>query len=227
MDCLLTDIEARILGCLIEKQVTTPDSYPLTLNSLVLACNQKSNRDPVVEYDDVTVVKGLDGLRDKKLAMMIGMDGARVPKYEHNCSYTLPMPAEELALLGVLMLRGPQTAGELKTRTERYRAFASVEEVEAILSRMAEQPTPLVIKLPRQPGKREGRYAHLLCGEPVIPETPGAQPQPEAARLELEASNARLDTMAEQITQLQEKIAAMQEQLTEQQAIIAKLRELL
>ena len=227
MDCLLTDIEARILGCLIEKQVTTPDSYPLTLNSLVLACNQKSNRDPVVDYDDVTVVKGLDGLRDKKLAMMIGMDGARVPKYEHNCEYTLPMPAAELALLGVLMLRGPQTAGELKTRTERYHAFASVEDVETVLNRMADQPTPLIVKLPRQPGKREGRFAHLLCGEPVVPETPGAQPQPEAARLELEASNARMDSLTEQICQLQEKIAAIQEQLTEQHTIIEKLRELL
>ncbi|MDD4538802.1 MAG: YceH family protein [Lentisphaeria bacterium] len=227
MDCLLTDIEARILACLIEKQVTTPDSYPLTLNSLVLACNQKSNRDPVVEYDDVTVVRGLDGLRDKKLAMMVGMDGARVPKYEHNCQYTLPMPAAELALLGVLMLRGPQTAGELKTRTERYHPFASVEEVETTLSRMAEQPTPLIVKLPRQPGKREGRFAHLLCGEPVVPDTPGAQPQPEAARLELEANNSRMELMADQITQLQEKIATMQEQLTEQQAIIEKLRELL
>lgn len=227
MDCLLTDIEARILGCLIEKQVTTPDSYPLTLNSLVLACNQKSNRDPVVEYDDVTVVRGLDGLRDKKLVMMVGMDGARVPKYEHNCDYTLPMPAAELALLGVLMLRGPQTAGELKTRTERYHAFASVEEVETMLNRMAEQPTPLIVKLPRQPGKREGRFAQLLCGEPVVPETPSAQPQPEAARQELEANNARMNAMADQISQLQEKIATMQEQLTEQEAIIEKLRELL
>lgn len=227
MNCLLTDIEARVLGCLIEKQVTTPDSYPLTLNSLMLACNQKSNRDPVVEYDDVTVVKGLDGLRDKKLAMMIGLDGARVPKYEHNCDYTLPMPPPELALLCVLMLRGPQTAGELKARSERLHAFAGVEEVDATLSRMAEQPTPLVVKLPRQPGKRESRYAHLLCGEPVLPETTGTQPQPEAARLELEASNSRMDDMAEQITQLQEKITAMQKQLTEQRAIIEKLRVLL
>jgi uncharacterized protein YceH (UPF0502 family) len=227
MDYQLTDAEARVLGCLIEKQVTTPDSYPLTLNSLVLACNQKSNRDPVVDYDEHSVIRALDGLRDKKLAMMVGLEGARVPKYEHNCAYSWPMPASELALLAVLMLRGPQTAGELKTRSERYHSFASVDEVEALLDQMAEQEAAKVVKLPRQPGKREGRYAHLLCGTPALPEADGALPQPEPARVELEVSQSRMDALDEQLSQLQKRVAAIEKQIAEQQSLFEQLRELL
>ncbi|MGI6355109.1 MAG: DUF480 domain-containing protein [Lentisphaerae bacterium] len=229
MTFILTEVEARILGCLLEKQTTTPDVYPLTLNNLVLACNQKSNRDPVVNYDDRTVISGLDGLRDKKLAILIGQDGARVPKYGHILERTLPLSKQEQALLCVLLLRGPQTPGELKTRTERLADFASIEEVEQTLNAMIthENLPPLVVKLPVQAGKREARYTHLLCGEPELPEPDAWMPPPEPARQELTAEQTRLTDLENKVAELQDLLEKMQAELAEQRQLTDKLKELL
>ncbi len=166
MDFVLTPEETRVLGCLIEKQITTPEYYPLTLNALTNACNQKSNRDPVVTYDEMIVVRALDALREKKWARMVSMAESRVAKYRQVFTDTANLTEQGLGLLCVLMLRGPQTVGELRTRTERLCTFNSLEEVEKVLQQLMErEPEPLVALLPRQVGFKEPRYAHLLAGE--------------------------------------------------------------
>ncbi|MGZ0656930.1 YceH family protein [Coraliomargarita sp. W4R53] len=166
---LLTTVDARVLGCLLEKAATTPDAYPLTLNSLLLACNQKSNRQPVVEYDEETVLESIDDLRKKKFTFRVDVAGSRVAKYRHNIDEYLGLDKAGKALLTVLLLRGPQTLGELRTRCERMHAFATTDEVEATLKEIAEDVDhPLWTKLPRSPGKKEERYQHLLSGEPDL-----------------------------------------------------------
>ncbi len=165
---LLDAVEVRVLGALIEKEATTPEYYPLSLNALVNACNQKSNRDPVVSYDEETVADALDRLREKKLALTI-VGGGRVNKYAQRISETLNLGRRELAVLCTLLLRGPQTLGEIKDRSERMFSFADLEETDGVLSKLAELPTgPLVTKLPRQPGQKEARYGHLFAGPPVL-----------------------------------------------------------
>ncbi|MDD4097479.1 MAG: DUF480 domain-containing protein [Lentisphaeria bacterium] len=229
MTAILTEVEARILGCLIEKQHTTPDVYPLTLNSLVLACNQKSNRDPIVNYDDRTVVSGLDGLRDKKLAILIGQEGARVPKYAHLLEQAMTISKREMAILGVLLLRGPQTPGELKTRTERLADFTTLDDVEETIDAMlaSEDRDPLIIRLPRQTGKREARVAHRLCGEPEMTAPQAWNPAPEPARLELTAEQARLTTLEQRIAELQDTVAQLQAELADQRQLTDQLKILL
>jgi len=166
MDFVLTPEETRVLGCLIEKQITTPEYYPLTLNGLINACNQKSNRDPVVTYEEMTVLRALDALREKKLARMVSMAESRVAKYRQVFTDTANLTEQGLGLLCVLMLRGPQTVGELRTRTERLCPFSNLEEVEKALQQLIErEPEPLVALLPRQVGFKEPRYAQLLGGE--------------------------------------------------------------
>jgi uncharacterized protein len=163
---LLDPVEVRVLGALIEKEATTPEYYPLSLNALVNACNQKSNRDPVIEYDQDTVENAVERLRENKLALTIVGSG-RVKKYAQRLSETLNLGRRELAVLCILLLRGPQTLGELKDRSERMFAFADLAETEGVLDKLAEWPEhPLTKKLPRQPGQKEARYAHLLSGEP-------------------------------------------------------------
>ena len=166
----LTPEEARVVGALAEKQLTTPQYYPLTLNALVNACNQTSNRNPVVSYDDATVERALQGLRDKGLARAVLSPGNRAPKYRHLLEEALALVPEELAIFTVLLLRGPQTTGELRTRTERMYAFSSLDEVEATLDRLATRhEEPLAERLERQPGQKEARYAHLLGGRAPEP----------------------------------------------------------
>ncbi|MBV8552603.1 MAG: YceH family protein [Acidobacteriaceae bacterium] len=180
----LDPVEARVLGALIEKEATTPEYYPLSLNALVNACNQKSNRDPVVSYDDETVEEALARLRDNKFAFKLTGSG-RVDKYSQRISETLNLGRRELAALCILLLRGPQTLGEIKDRSERIFAFADLEEAERVLAKLAELPTgPLVAKLPRQPGQKEARYAHLLSGEPVIDTASGSAAPPAPTRVE-------------------------------------------
>jgi uncharacterized protein len=163
---LLDPVEVRVLGALIEKEATTPEYYPLSLNALVNACNQKSNRDPVVEYDPDAVEDAVEGLREKKLALTIVGSG-RVKKYAQRISETLNLGRRELAVLCTLLLRGPQTLGEIKDRSERIFALADPAEAERVLDKLAEWPEhALLKKLPRQPGQKEARYAHLLSGEP-------------------------------------------------------------
>jgi uncharacterized protein YceH (UPF0502 family) len=163
---LLDPVEVRVLGALIEKEATTPEYYPLSLNALVNACNQKSNRDPVVEYDADTVHDAVERLREKKLALTIVGSG-RVKKYAQRISETLNLGRRELAVLCTLVLRGPQTLGEIRDRSERIFAFADPAEAERVLDKLAEYPEhSLLKKLPRQAGQKEPRYAHLLSGEP-------------------------------------------------------------
>jgi uncharacterized protein len=164
MDLILDADEVRVLGSLLEKEVTTPEYYPLSLNALLNACNQKSNRDPVVHFDEETVERVLYTLRDKGLLLNITGAGSRVPKYGHRLSEKLNLGRRELAVLCELMLRGPQTLGELRTRAERMHPFDDLAEVESVLDRMPE----LVTKLPRRPGEKEARYAHLLSGAPQL-----------------------------------------------------------
>jgi len=162
----LTDIEARVLGALIEKEITTPDYYPLSLNALVNACNQKSNRDPVVAYDEHVVRKAIGELQAQKLAAVLTGRDHRVPKYRHWAWETLGLGNREMALLCVMLLRGPQTPGELKGRTERMHPFDDLESVESCLQRLVDREAgALAAKLPRQPGSRESRYLHLLSGD--------------------------------------------------------------
>ena len=162
----LTDIEARVLGSLVEKQVTTPEYYPLTLNSLTLACNQKNNRTPVTSYDETAVAAALETLREKNLAYVFYGSTSRVPKYKHVLPEVMHLSPPELALICVLLLRGPQTTGELATRAFRLHEFSGLEEVDSTLNALiSREPDPLVVRLPRQSGQKEVRFAHLLSGE--------------------------------------------------------------
>jgi uncharacterized protein YceH (UPF0502 family) len=205
----LTQHEARIVGCLIEKEIATPEQYPLSLNALVNACNQKSNRDPVLELDEATVQQTLDQLARKYLVSEETGYGSRVAKYRHrfcNSEYgQLKFTPQELAIVCELLLRGPQTPGELRGRASRLCALKDAEEVEAMLERLARREDgPFVACLPREPGKREARYAHLFGGEieaaeeGVAPETPGAgsayhaQLEQRVARLEDEVARLRV-----------------------------------
>ncbi len=161
----LTEVEARVVGALIEKQLTTPEYYPLTLNALIAACNQKSNRDPVVSYDEETVQKSLDILRDKNIVYVFYGSTSRVPKYKHILPDVFELEPPETAVLCVLMLRGAQTLGELRERTSRLYEFSGVGEVNETLDNLIRREEPLVIKLERLPGQKEARFAHLLSGE--------------------------------------------------------------
>ncbi|MFY0678582.1 MAG: DUF480 domain-containing protein [Neptuniibacter sp.] len=168
--------QARVIGCLIEKEITTPDQYPLSLNSLTNACNQKSNREPVLTLSESEVQDVLDELKDKRLIREETGFGSRVVKYKHRFCNTefsdLKLDAQELAVICVLLLRGPQTPGELRTRTNRLCEFSDAHQIEGVLNNLSQREVPLVIRLPREAGKRESRYAHLFCGEVeiVVPE---------------------------------------------------------
>lgn len=164
---LLSPLEARVLGVLVEKQVTVPDTYPLSVNALVAGCNQKTARLPVIEASEAEVVAAVDGL--KALSLVFEGPSSRVLKFEHNALRMLGVPSQSLALITALMLRGPQTSAELRLSSERLHRFADISSVEGFLEELADKPTPLVVKLPRAPGAREARWAHLLCGEPATP----------------------------------------------------------
>jgi uncharacterized protein YceH (UPF0502 family) len=201
MGIQLDDAEVRVLGALMEKEVATPEYYPLSLNALVNACNQKSNREPVVSYDEDTVETALGGLRAKGLAARISGHDMRVPKHAHRLPEVINLGRREAAVLCVLMLRGPQTAGELRGRTERLYQFDDLEAVDACLTRLMEwQPEPLVARLPRQVGYKEVRYAHLLSGEPpttaaapAAAQTPGVRETRDEPVARLQASVDRLE----------------------------------
>jgi uncharacterized protein len=210
-------VEIRVLGCLIEKQRTTPDVYPLTLNALRLACNQSTNRDPVVDYDENTIRGGIDRLVQRKWATLASWSNRRSMKYRHTLDGALGLDDAEIAVLDVLMLRGAQTPGELKSRTERLHGFGDMEELGATLERLIERQ--LVARLERRPGQREERYTHLLGSEDVPePEPQGAPPTeaaapaapPEAPRAErFEERFARIER---QIAELRTEVQALREQ---------------
>jgi uncharacterized protein YceH (UPF0502 family) len=211
----LNETEVRVLGALVEKQVTTPEYYPLTLNALMNACNQISNRDPVVSYDERTVAHALETLREKNLAYVFYGSDSRVPKYKHVCVENLHLKPPELAAMCVLMLRGPQTVGEIRGRTGRLYNFADLSEVEATLEGLAtREDLPLVTKLPRQPGRKDSRYAHLLAGAPPVEESPSPRPEPrpEAATLEVRAERERVARLESEVEALRGEVDALRRQ---------------
>jgi hypothetical protein len=208
---LIDPAEARVLGALLEKEATTPEYYPLSLNALVNACNQKSNRYPVVDYDEDTVTAAIDGLRHKRYAAVITGSG-RVNKYAQRISETLNLGRRELAVLCTLLLRGPQTLGEIKDRSERIFSFGDLEETERVLEKMAELPGgPMARKLPRMPGQKEARYAQLLTGEP-------------AAEAEAEGGAAPAPG---RVTQLEGEVAALRSELAELRKRLETLEDLM
>jgi uncharacterized protein YceH (UPF0502 family) len=192
MDFVLDPVETRVLGALLEKEITTPEYYPMSLKALVNACNQKSNRDPVVSYDDETVEDAVATLKPKGLMLTITGAGSRVAKYAHRLSEKLNLGRRETAILCELMVRGPQTLGELKNRADRMHSFGDLQEVESVLERMPE----LVTKLPRRPGEKEQRYTHLLSGEPQSTEAFVGAPEVHPPRFDrmtaLESETAHL-----------------------------------
>jgi uncharacterized protein YceH (UPF0502 family) len=204
--------ELRVLGCLIEKEATTPDQYPLTLNSLTMACNQATNRDPVVAFDQDTILEALSGLREKQLARLLYPAHGRVTKYRHVMGETWALTGEELSVLAVLMLRGPQTVNELKTRTDRYGAnFADLGGLEGVLDRLAARPEPLVVRIERHVGQREDRYAHLLAGPPDLTALAASSPAPGEAK----SRNDRLDRLEVEVQQLRADFDALRERLAD------------
>jgi uncharacterized protein len=212
MEMVYSPVEARVLGCLIEKDMTTPEYYPLTLNALTNACNQKSNRSPVMELGEADVVRALDRLRHAGLAMQAHGEGSRVPKFRHALVEKLHLEPEELAVLGELLLRGPQTIGELRARADRMHPFRDLAEVERALQELAQRQPPLTVMLPRQPGRRESRYMHLLSGEP---ETETAEGILESAG---QTGSGRLDQLEQEVAILRDEVAGLRNELAELKA---------
>jgi len=210
---MLTDVEVRVLGSLVEKQLTTPEYYPLTLNALTAACNQKSNRDPVVSYVETTILAAVDSLRDKNLVYLFYGSSSRTVKYKHMLPSVFDISPQEVAVLAVLMLRGPQTLGELRERTGRMHEFASVGEVQETLDSLIRRDEPLVVKLERQPGQKEARFAHLLSGE-VKAETFSA---PSAQR------TASSD--GDRVEKLEQEVADLRRELTEFRSMFDEFRK--
>ncbi|HWE83597.1 MAG TPA: YceH family protein [Terracidiphilus sp.] len=213
----LNSAEARVLGALVEKEVTTPEYYPLSLNALINACNQRSNRDPVMDLDEDTVRQALHRLEDKRLAGPVRGTESRVTKYEHTLGEIFNLNRAETALLCVLLLRGPQTPGELRGRTERMHRFEEITDVLGGLQRLMEREPPLAAVLPRQPGTKEARYAHLLSGPVESAVQSNQQPfpsdhhyRPSDSSPENDDRLARLETT---VAELQKQIASLREKI--------------
>ena len=217
MNIVLTEVEARVLGCLIEKEITTPEYYPLSLNALVHACNQKSNRDPLMNLDEDAVRRALRTLGEETLARSAGGD-SRVPKYEHRLSEVFNFTRPETAVLCELLLRGPQTPGELRSRAERMHPFEDLSVVHSTLKHLMEREPPLVMLLPRQPGTKEARYAHLLSGQPQIQQAEPIQPE-----MELVVSNRLVD--AERVARLETEVADLQQEVADLKRQLAEFRK--
>lgn len=215
METILNPVEQRILGCLIEKQITTPDYYPLTLNALTNACNQKSNREPVVHFEETDVVRGLDGLRQKGFAQLIESAGSRIPKYQHILPRVFDLMRYEVAILCELLLRGPQTVGELKNRASRMVEFTDLQQVEDTLQELSVREHPLVVKMPRRPGHKESRFMHLLGGMPDMTEEETASLAPEAATMAIRAENERIVQLEAEVASLRQTVAGLQQQFDE------------
>lgn len=211
---LLTDTDVRVLGSLIEKELTTPDNYPLSLNALVNACNQSSNREPVVHYDEVTVKAAVDRLRKYSLVRSMQRSGERVMKYMHLLGEAMEIDRAQIAVLDVLMLRGLQTLGEIRTHASRMYPFQSLEDAEATLDGLASRsPEPLVARLERQAGQKEARYAHLLAGEPEL----------VMASVEPEPNNTSTQD-DDRIAELERSVAALRDEVAGLRAEIAELK---
>jgi uncharacterized protein len=205
MEFKLTESEARVLGSLIEKDITTPEYYPLSLNALVNACNQKSNRDPVMQLDEDAVRDALDGLQQQRMAGPARGADSRVTKYEQRLQEVFNFTRPEVAVLCVLLLRGPQTPGELRGRAERLHRFEALEDVQSALQKLMQREPPLAKVLPRQPGTKESRYAHLLAGDVVEAEVP----------VLAAAAAGRNPGDAERIARLEEEVSELRGQISE------------
>jgi uncharacterized protein YceH (UPF0502 family) len=211
---LLTEIETRVLGSLIEKDITTPDYYPLSLNALVNACNQKNNRDPVMTLDELAVRDALASLQEKRMAGPASGADSRVTKFEHRLQEVFNFDRREIAVVCVLLLRGPQTPGELRSRTDRMYHFEALDDVVSTLDRLAQRDPPLARVLPRQPGTKESRYTHLFSGEPpVSPEDANVARTPSSATAELNSTADRLITLEEEVARLRHELTEVQQQL--------------
>ncbi len=212
MPTILSDIELRVLGSLIEKQVTTPEYYPLTLNALTLACNQKNNRLPVTAFDEAAVAQALETLREKNLTYVFYGSNSRVAKYKHVMPEIFHLNQPELALTCVLMLRGAQTVGELRERAARLYNFSGSEEVEETLNSLTvKEPEPLVIRLPRQPGQKEARIAHLLAGEVSI-DHPAERESSKRAPTSKQAETEALLRLEGEVKTLRAEVTGLQQQ---------------
>ncbi len=215
MDIKLSEVEARVLGALVEKDITTPDYYPLSLNALVKACNQKNNREPVMSLDENEVRDALRGLQDLGLAGPASGADSRVTKYEHRLQDVLNLSRGETAVLCVLLLRGPQTPGELRGRTERMHHFEDLDAVQMSLQKLMQREPPLAVMLPRQPGTKESRYAHLLSGEIDVAQM--------AATHSASPSNPSGDD--ERITRLEDHVAGLQREVTDLKQLFEGFRK--
>jgi uncharacterized protein YceH (UPF0502 family) len=208
----LNEIETRILGCLVEKELTTPDYYPLTLNALVNACNQKSNRDPVVSYTEEEVEQTLKGLSDKHLVYLFYGSTSRVPKYKHRLPSTYELDERETAIVSVLLLRGAQTLGELNQRTTRLYDFEDLNEVNETMESLTNREEPIVLKLPRQPGQKEARYAHLLSGEIDVENFDFSSISSSSTT---QAKNERIEKLEQEIEELKEEFSSLKQEFEE------------
>src|ERR1700722_16846177 len=208
MPLQLTEIETRVLGALIEKDITTPDYYPLSLNALVNACNQKNNRDPVTSLEEESVRQALETLQEERLAGPASGADSRVTKFEHRLQEVFNFDRREMAIVCALLLRGPQTPGELRSRSDRMYHFEALEDVISPLDRLAQRDPPLARILPRQPGTKESRYTHLFSGEPEADTTDASVER----ALSPSAAGA-----ADRLTQLEEEVTRLRQELTEVQ----------
>ena len=211
----LSVAQARVLATLMEKARTVPDSYPLTLNSLLLGCNQKSAREPVLNLSEAEVAEALDGLRQRTL--VFESSGGRVPRFEHNFQRAVGVPEQAAVLLGLLMLRGPQTAGELRLNAERWYRFLDIASVEAFLEELQQRPAhkggPLATLLPRQPGARESRWAHLLCGTPALEPMAAAAPGAALGAGPAAELAAQMAALAERVQALEQQVQQLEQRL--------------
>jgi uncharacterized protein len=211
---ILNEYELRALGALVEKQIATPLYYPMTLNALLNACNQKNHRDPVVSYDETIVARALDSLREKNLAYVFHGSEARAPKYGHVFPKAFDLNEAEIPLMCVLILRGPQTSGELRSRTQHLYKFESLAEVETLLQGLSLRDEPLIVRLPRQPGSRESRFAHLLGG-PVEMEQREVPPHQAPSVQQAQAENDKIANLEEEIASLRLELSELKQQFAE------------
>lgn len=214
MPTILSDIEVRVLGALVEKQLTTPEYYPLTLNSLTLACNQKNNRNPVTTYDETTVAQALETLREKNLSYVFHGSTSRVPKYKHVMPEVMHLSPSELAVMGALLLRGPQTVGELRGNAGRFHEFSGLEEVETTLNELiSKEPEAMVVRLPRQPGQKDARYVHLLSGPPSAEFL--AEVEAHSKTTPRHSDSLKVEKLEQEIEGLKEEFRTLQQQFEE------------
>jgi uncharacterized protein YceH (UPF0502 family) len=222
VNIFLDEVECRVLGSLIEKEITTPEYYPLSLNALVNACNQKSNRDPVMALDEAAVRQALHSLDAQSLVRSVSASDSRVTKYEHRLQEAFNFYRHEIAILCVLLLRGPQTPGELRTRAERMHSFDDLSAVQSSLQHLMKREPPLVKVLPRQPGTKEARYAHLLSGDgEALDARPSAEPQPFAASAGREGN----DDVKKEVAALRQEVAGFKAEVADLKKQFADFRK--